>query len=167
MDEVNALSDEAFVARFGGLFEHSPWVAEWVLVKRPFYSVDAMLTFMEKAVVRGGWRRQLQLLRSHPRLADKVAIADGLTKASASEQASAGLDQLTPEEYTRFNELNKAYDEKFGFPFIICVRLAGGKSGILAAMEARLQDTAAGQRTAALNEVFQIARLRLKDLMHL
>ena len=163
--QINALSEEAFVARFGGLFEHSRWVAENVLPRRPFADVDAMIVGMTEVVSRAGGLRQMDLLRAHPKLADKAAMAAGLTDASAAEQASAGLDRLTAEEFARFHTLNAAYDEKFGFPFIICVRLAGGKAGILAAMEARLNNSLEGERRTALAEVSQIARLRFQDMI--
>jgi 2-oxo-4-hydroxy-4-carboxy-5-ureidoimidazoline decarboxylase len=140
------------------LFEHSPWV-EARADARPS-SGDRHADLM--AVVREATREeQLALIRAHPELAGKAAIDGGLTEASAAEQASAGLDRLTPAEYERFHALNAAYREKFGFPFIICVRLTD-KAGILAAMERRLAGDRDTEIAAALDEIGKIVRLRLE-----
>ena len=105
---------------------------------------------------------QLALIRAHPELAGKAAIDKTLTDASAAEQASAGLDRLMPAEFERFHALNAAYRERFGFPFIICVRLTD-KAGILAAMEARLGNDRETEIAAALGQIGEIVRLRLED----
>jgi 2-oxo-4-hydroxy-4-carboxy-5-ureidoimidazoline decarboxylase len=106
---------------------------------------------------------QLALIRAHPELAGKAAIDRTLTEASAAEQASAGLDRLTPEEYARFHDLNAAYKARFGFPFIICVRLTD-KAGILAAMERRLNNDRDAEISTAIDQIGEIVRLRLADL---
>jgi 2-oxo-4-hydroxy-4-carboxy-5-ureidoimidazoline decarboxylase len=106
---------------------------------------------------------QLALIRAHPELAGKAAIESRLTEASATEQAAAGLDRLTPQEFARFHDLNAAYHERFGFPFIICVRLTD-KAGILAAMENRLSNNQEQEMTTALTQIGEIVRLRLKDM---
>ncbi len=165
IDEVNALSDEAFVATFGFLFEHSPWVVEAAAGDRPFQTLGAMHAALARTLFFADDAQKLAVLRAHPKLADKAAIAAGLTKESAAEQASVGLDQLTAEEFTRFRYLNVAYDARFGFPFIIAVRAAGGKAGVLAAMHARLNNNAAEEQRAALDEVAKIVALRLKDIV--
>jgi 2-oxo-4-hydroxy-4-carboxy-5-ureidoimidazoline decarboxylase len=103
------------------------------------------------------------LIRAHPELAGKAAIDRTLTAESAAEQASAGLDRLTPQEYDRFHALNKAYGTRFGFPFILCVRLTD-KAGILAAMEERLDNDRETEIATAIAEIGQIVRLRLKDM---
>ncbi|PZQ60394.1 MAG: 2-oxo-4-hydroxy-4-carboxy-5-ureidoimidazoline decarboxylase [Sphingomonas taxi] len=137
------------------LFEHSPWV-EARADARPS-SGDRHADLM--AVVRDATdAERLALIRAHPELAEKVQLTD----ASAAEQASAGLDRLGPEEYARFHALNATYRERFGFPFIICVRLAD-KAGILAAMEARLANTREREIDAAVDEIGKIVRLRLED----
>ena len=105
--------------------------------------------------------RKLAVFRAHPRLADKVAM----TRESVAEQASAGLDALTSEEFEQFKTLNAAYDARFGFPFIIAVRAAGGKAGVLAAMQSRLDNSDAQERRAALDEVVKIVGLRLQDVV--
>lgn len=139
------------------LFEHSPWV-EARADSRPS-SGNRHEDLM--AVVRDASpEEQLALIRAHPELAGKAAVA--LTEASAAEQASAGLDRLTQAEFDRFHALNAAYREKFGFPFIICVRLTD-KAGILAAMERRLTNDRDTEIATALDEIGKIVRLRLED----
>jgi 2-oxo-4-hydroxy-4-carboxy-5-ureidoimidazoline decarboxylase len=142
------------------LFEHSLWV-EARADARPS-SGDRHADLM--AVVRGATpEEQLALIRAHPELAGKAAVDGSLTEASAAEQASAGLDRLTQAEFDRFHALNSAYREKFGFPFIICVRLTD-KAGILAAMERRLANDRDTEIAAAIEQIGEIVRLRLKDM---
>ena len=158
--EVNALDEAAFVARFGALFEHSPWVVERAATLRPF---DDLLGGLMSAVYRASPEEQLALIRAHPELAGKAAIDRTLTDASAAEQASAGLDRLTPAEYEQFQALNHAYSARFGFPFIICVRLTD-KAGILAAIERRLQNDRDTEISTALGQIGEIVRLRIEAL---
>ena len=142
------------------LFEHSPWV-EQRADARPS-SGDRHADLM--AVVREATPdEQLALIRAHPELAGKAAVDGSLTEASAAEQASAGLDRLTQDEFDRFHALNADYRKKFGFPFIICVRLTD-KAGILAAMERRLANDRATEIATAIDQIGEIVRLRLKDL---
>jgi 2-oxo-4-hydroxy-4-carboxy-5-ureidoimidazoline decarboxylase len=105
---------------------------------------------------------RLALIRAHPELAGKAAIAKTLTAESNAEQASAGLDKLTPEEFERFHALNAAYRERFGFPFIIAVRL-NDKTSILAAMQARLDNDKAAEVAEAIQQIGLISKLRLQD----
>lgn len=140
------------------LFEHSPWVEARADAgpSRGDRHADLM------AVVHGASpEEQLALIRAHPELAGKAAVDGTLTEASAAEQAGAGLDRLTQAEYDRFHALNAAYRQKFGFPFIICVRLTD-KAGILAAMERRLANDRDTEIAAALDEIGEIVRLRLE-----
>jgi len=142
------------------LFEHSPWV-EARADARPS-SGDRHADLM--AVVLDATREeQLALIRAHPELAGKAAVHGSLTEASAAEQASAGLDRLSQAEFDRFHALNAAYREKFGFPFIICVRLTD-KAGILAAMERRLANDRDTEIAAALDQIGEIVRLRLESI---
>lgn len=142
------------------LFEHSPWV-EVRAEARPS-SGDRWADLM--TVVRDATAdEQLALIRAHPELAGKAAIDGTLTAASAAEQASAGLDRMTAEEYARFHDLNAAYRAKFDFPFIICVRLTD-KAGILAAMAARLANDRDAEIATAIEQIGEIVRLRLKDM---
>jgi len=142
------------------LFEHSPWVearADACPVSGDRYA-DLM------AIVHAATpQEQLALIRAHPELAGKAAVDGSLTTASAAEQASAGLDRLTQAEFDRFHALNAAYREKFGFPFIICVRLTD-KAGILAAMERRLGNDYDTEVATALDQIGEIVRLRLEDM---
>jgi len=159
-----ALAD--FVARFGGVYEHSPWIAE-AAHRRGLTSAEdrpAGLAAAMAAVLADAEREaKLALIRAHPDLAGRAAIAGELTEASRSEQAGAGLDRCTPEEYRRFQELNAAYKAKFGFPFILAV---AGKTRheILAAFEARIGNDPETEFRTALNEINKIARIRLEAL---
>ena len=142
------------------LFEHSPWVEARADARPP--SGDRHADLM--AVVReASPDEQLALIRAHPELAGKAAIDRTLTDASAAEQASAGLNRLTPDEFERFHALNTAYRARFGFPFIICVRLTD-KAGILAAMAARLGNAREAEIATALTQIGEIVRLRLEEV---
>jgi 2-oxo-4-hydroxy-4-carboxy-5-ureidoimidazoline decarboxylase len=164
LEAVNALSHSDFVATFSGIYEHSPWVAERAFALRPFASVSAFAAAMAATVAKSDAPEQLALLRAHPDLAGRAAIAGTLTAASSAEQAGAGLDRLTPSEMERFTKANAAYTERFGFPFIIAVR-HWGKEQVLAAFEHRLANGRDQELRAALAEVDKIAFLRLLDLV--
>lgn len=157
-------SREAFLAAFGHLYEHSPWVAERAWTHAPFADAGALKAAFRSAIAEASAAEQLALLRAHPQLADKAAIAQGLTADSAAEQASAGLDRLTEAEFADFHALNAAYAERFGFPFIICVRLHD-KAGILAAMRRRLSGAPEAEFAEALAQVGLISGLRLADAL--
>ena len=141
------------------LFEHSPWV-EARADARPS-SGDRHADLMA-VVDEATAEERMALIRAHPELAGKAAIDGTLTQASAAEQASAGLDRLTPEEFARFHDLNARYRERFGFPFIICVRLTD-KAGILAGMEARLANDVDAEIATAIAEIGRITKLRLEE----
>lgn len=158
---ITDLSDDAFIARFGFLFEHSPWVVERAARRRPFADLHAGLM---KVVADASEEDQLALVRAHPELAGKAAIDRSLTPESSAEQASVGLDRLTEVEFERFHTLNATYRARFGFPFVICVRLTD-KAGILAAMERRLRNDPAVEFATALAEIGQIVRLRLEGMV--
>jgi 2-oxo-4-hydroxy-4-carboxy-5-ureidoimidazoline decarboxylase len=160
LDQINRLEPAAFVARFGALFEHSPWVVERAGALRPFADLHAGLMAALHAASRD---EQIALIRAHPELAGKAAIDRTLTDASAAEQASAGLDRLSPDEFAQFHALNAAYRARFDFPFIICVRLTD-KAGILAAMEQRLGHDRDREIATALDQIGEIVRLRLEDM---
>ena len=141
------------------LFEHSPWVEERADAGPSSGDRHAdLMTVVHEATAE----EQLALIRAHPELAGKAAIDRRLTDASAAEQASAGLDRLTPGEFDQFHTLNTAYRDKFGFPFIICVRLTD-KAGILSAMERRLGNDREAEIATALGQIGEIVRLRLED----
>ena len=159
-EPVNAMPADAFVARYGALFEHSPWVVERAARRRPFAELHAgLMAVVEEASAD----EQLALIRAHPELAGKAAIDGTLTDASSAEQASAGLDRMSEAEFHRFHALNDAYRQRFGFPFVICVRRTD-KASILAAMEARLAHDRPTELAAALAEIAQIVQLRLEAL---
>ncbi|MEG3122891.1 2-oxo-4-hydroxy-4-carboxy-5-ureidoimidazoline decarboxylase [Sphingomonas sp. GB1N7] len=148
---------DAFIRRYGALFEHSPWVVRRAVARLPMG--DAYAGMM--AVVHDATSEErLALIRAHPELAGKAAVDGSLTEASTAEQASAGLDRLTQGEFDRFHELNAAYGARFGFPFVICVRMTD-KAGILAAMAARLENDRETEIATAIEEIGKIVRLRL------
>ena len=160
---LNDLFKADFVVRLGGVFESSPWVAEQVYSKRPFSDVPGLHAAMCAEVAAAGEAAQLALIRAHPDLAGKAALAGELTAASSEEQAGAGLDRLSEAEYKQFHRLNDRYRERFGFPFILAVR-GHDKTSILAAFEARLPNDADTERETALGQIYKIARLRLLAL---
>ena len=159
----DALDRDAFVARYGPLFEHSPWVAEDAYDRRPFRDREALLEALTAAMYDAPRERRLDLVRAHPDLAGRAAIEGSLTPDSRREQSSAGLDRLSPGQYDAFTRTNAAYRERFGFPFVICVR-EHDRESILAAAEARLRNDPDSELRTALGEIAKIARLRLADL---
>lgn len=164
LDEVNRLGREGFVSRFGPVFESSPWVAELAWEARPFGGLSGLHGAMVEAVSEAPEEWRMALIRAHPDLAGKAAVAGELTPESTLEQASAGLDRLTPREYEAFTRLNTGYREKFGFPMIVCVR-EHTKESILAQAEARMEHCREEEIEVALGEIAKIARLRLRDLV--
>jgi len=164
LETLDAMSEGDFRRSLEAVFERSPWVAERVWSARPFPSVEALHAAMTAVVRRASGDEQLALLRAHPDLAGKAARAGAMTAASVAEQSTAGLDRLSDAEYERFERLNSAYRAKFGFPFIIAVRMHD-KSAILAAFERRLGHAPHDEVEAALVQVFAIARLRLDALV--
>ena len=160
LDALNVADQATFVAALGDVFEHAPWVAEAEYAARPFPTLAALYTAMCVAVTGAEAERQLALINGHPDLAGKAARAGTMTADSVGEQASAGLDRLSEEEFARLHRLNAAYREKFGFPFIICVR-RHTRDSILRQFERRLTNEPADEVAAAREEVFRIVALRL------
>ena len=160
LDSLNAADPAAFIAALGEIYEQAPWVAEAVHQQRPFVSLLALHEAMMAAVRAAPNDRRLALIKGHPDLAGRAARAGAMTRDSAAEQASAGLDRLSDAEFEEFHRRNKAYREKFGFPFIICVR-RHSKDSILRQFELRLRNGAAAEMETALGEIFRIAALRL------
>jgi len=163
-DELQRLERERFVELFGGVFEHAPWVAERAFAAGPFHGIEALHGTMVEAMRRAPREQQLALIRAHPDLAGRAAIAGALSAASSAEQARAGLDQCTPAEFERFRELNDKYKKKFRFPFILAVK-GRTRAEILAAFEQRLDHAREAEFEAALNQIARIARFRLEDLI--
>ncbi|ACL96154.1 2-oxo-4-hydroxy-4-carboxy-5-ureidoimidazoline decarboxylase [Caulobacter vibrioides] len=159
---LNTLDRKAFTTALHFAFELSPWVVERAWDARPFASVETMHAAMMAVLDAASTADKLALIRAHPELAGKAAIAKQLTAESNAEQASAGLDKLTPDEFARFHALNAAYNTRFGFPFIICVRL-NDKASILEAMAARLSNDEASEIAQAITQIGLISKLRLLD----
>jgi 2-oxo-4-hydroxy-4-carboxy-5-ureidoimidazoline decarboxylase len=160
------LARDEFVAVFGPVYEHSSWIAEAVYeagLDGRHDRVTGMHDAMREVVKSATRERQLALLCAHPDLAGRLAVAGTLTAHSAGEQAGAGLDKCTGEEFARFTALNDAYKAKFGFPFIMAVK-GRTRAEILAAFEQRLENDAAEEFRTALDEVNKIALFRLKEL---
>ena len=153
-----------FIARYGGIYEHSPWVAEQVApLATELDEVQRLAALMADCVDNAGTDQQLALIRAHPDLAGKAQLAGELTADSTAEQSSAGLDQCSKVEYERFQALNDAYKEKFGFPFVMAVR-DSKRAEILDAFSERLQNDYDLEFETALEEIHKIARLRLEAL---
>jgi 2-oxo-4-hydroxy-4-carboxy-5-ureidoimidazoline decarboxylase len=162
LDHLNAMDRAGFVAGLGSIYERSPWVAERAAAARPFATVADLCTAMQAAVTGADAAEQLALIRSHPELAGKVGRAGGLTAESRREQGSLGLDRLSDAEFERFGRLNAAYRDRFGFPFVICVR-RHTRDSVLDRFERRLANGPEEERATALAEIGLIARLRLVD----
>lgn len=161
----STLDRDAFVSRFGDIYEHSPWVAElaWdaglgAEQDTPDGLADAMGRVLDSAPAE----RQLEVIRAHPDLAGKAAKSGELTDDSTKEQAGAGLDQCSEEEYERFHRYNEAYKERFGFPFVMAVK-GSDRHKILAAFETRLNHSPDEERRTAIEQINRIARLRLAE----
>lgn len=161
---LNAQTSAAFTQTLATIFEHSPWVPAGAASKRPFNSVDALHAAMVSVVDSAGLDRQLALIRAHPDLAGKAALAGNLTAESTSEQKGAGLDRLNEQEFNKFHKLNNAYKAKFDFPFILAVR-GHDKHSILASFESRLLNSPESEKTEALAQIARIAGFRLNDLI--
>ena len=155
---------ERFVGRFGGIYEHSAWVAEEAYGSAAEISDPGNLAIVFASCVDAAPpNRKLQLIRAHPDLAGKAAIAGDLTQKSTQEQASAGIDQCTPAEYAEFQSLNTQYKEKFGFPFVMAVRNST-RGDILSAFAKRLENDTDTEFATAISEIHKIARLRLEGI---
>jgi 2-oxo-4-hydroxy-4-carboxy-5-ureidoimidazoline decarboxylase len=164
IQDVNQMDQSTFVSVFGSVYEHSSWIAETAWEHLPFASVDGLHATMDSIVEGAGQSRQINLIKAHPELAGRLLRSDQLTAESRFEQAQAGLTSL-PENLTkRMLELNRTYQEKFGFPFIICARL-NNVATILQAMEDRLTNSSETEFKTALQEISKIAKLRLADIM--
>lgn len=164
LSNLNALPAADFISLLGGVYEHSPWVAEAVASQRPFADRDDLIAAMRAVVGAATDEMKLELIRAHPDLAGKLARAGALTKESKREQAGLGLDRLTDEEFEAFTDFNERYRERFGFPFIICARLTT-KQGVLDAFAKRIGQTSEEEMRTALQEIHHIARLRMLDLV--
>lgn len=165
MSEVNALKRDAFTAALGGVFEHSPWVAERAWPMRPFAGVDALHAGMMRCMRAASREEQLALLRAHPELAGKEAAAGTLTRSSSGEQERLGFTALSRTELEQIAALNRSYREKFGFPCIVALRLHATRATVLAEMERRAENDVQAEIALALEQIGHIARGRLDKLL--
>ncbi len=164
LKQLNTTDRDTFIALLGGIFEHSPWVAERVYGKQPFSDITELHRAMVSVVQESTREERLKLICNHPELAGKEAKEDSLTEDSKSEQASAGLDQCTPQEFARLNQLNAAYRDKFKFPFIIAVR-GRNRHEIMDDIESRLDNSPEVEFDRCIDEIARIAELRLEGLL--
>lgn len=158
--EIIALDRDRFVETLGCIFEHSPWVAERTYANRPFSSLDDLHAKMSAQLRAASCEEQFALLRAHPDLGTRARVS----ASSAGEQAGAGLDRLTPEEYERLLELNTRYKEKFGFPFLYAVK-GSDKFAILEALGRRIESAPEAEFAEAVRQVGRIARFRLEGIV--
>ena len=164
---LNAATRAAGVALLVGIYEHSSWIAEAALAQRPFADLAHLARALVDATRAGGRDAQLALLRAHPRLAGKAMIAGTLTAESTDEQARSGLTQCSAEEFERLHALNDAYDQRFGWPFILAVRGPTGRglarAEIIETFARRSLDEPEIEFAECLRNVHRIAEIRLAD----
>jgi len=160
---LNALGEREFVALLGGVFEHSPWVAQQAYAARPFASLEDLHRAMMTSVRAAGRERQLALVRAHPELAGSEAKEGRLTTESSGEQARLGFTCLSREELGRMSELNRQYRERHGFPCIVALRLHATRASVMQEMERRLANDTQTELAAALEQVGHITRGRLEQ----
>ena len=164
LSSLPEMGRDAFVAAFGGVFEHSPWVAKGAWEAGPFETAEALHDAMMGVCRAAPRERRLALIRAHPDLAGKAAIAGAMTAESTDEQAGAGLDRLTSGEFVRFRDLNESYKAKFGFPFVLAVK-GHDKRSILQAFAERLGNSEEAEFDRAIEEIGRIAWIRLGQAM--
>lgn len=172
MTTIQSLNDcdaAGFVDALRGIYEHSPWIPERAAARRPFASLAALKLALQDAVDGAAPAERLALLRAHPELAGKAAIAGRLTAESTGEQASSGLDRCSPDEYARLHDLNARYNERFGFPFILAVKGPTGRGltrqAIIDTFARRVSNQPADELAEALRQVHRIAEIRLNALL--
>jgi 2-oxo-4-hydroxy-4-carboxy-5-ureidoimidazoline decarboxylase len=158
--ELNRLDQVGFVEAIGWIFERSSWVANRAFGARPFATVDALHRAMTEQVEFATFGEKLALLQAHPDLGERARM----TPASTEEQAGAGLDSLTPDEFEQLHRLNAAYRSRFGFPFLLAVKRST-KHDVLHALQARMESSPEDEFREALRQVNRIARFRLEDLI--
>jgi OHCU decarboxylase len=162
LEELNSLSKHEFVARLGGVFEHSPWIAERAWHKRPFRSLEALHATMMDAIRNETREKQVALVRAHPELAG----AEALTVDSSSEQGRLGFNALSRKELEEMNDLNRRYRDKFGFPCIVALRLHQERGRVTSEMRRRLGNDAPTELANALEQIGHITRGRLQKLLN-
>jgi len=167
LDQLNAAPLPEALQMLDGLYEHSPWIAERALLRRPFASLAQLKHAMTRVLDEAGIEPQLALIRAHPELAGKAMVSKTLTAESTNEQTKAGLTNCTPEEFAHIQQLNAAYNARFGFPFILAVRGPRGtgltKAQIIEAFERRVHGHPDFERAECLRNIHRIAEIRLND----
>ena len=162
-DIALTVSREAFVEQFGGVYEHSPWVADQCFDAAAGATRDEQVRLFAQCVDSADYDTKLTLICAHPDLAGRAAVRGKLTVESTEEQSSAGINQCTDEEYARFVSLNDAYKKKFGFPFIMAVKNSN-RHKILAAFAERINNDEEAEFDTAIREIHKIARLRMEAM---
>ncbi|OWY35100.1 allantoate amidohydrolase [Herbaspirillum aquaticum] len=169
LEQLNAAETSAFIAALHGIYEHSPWIPERAALQRPFRNLTAFKLALHKVVTDASRAEQLGLIRAHPELAGRAAIAGELTAESTGEQAKAGLNLCSPEEFARLQQLNADYNAKFGFPFILAVKGPTGagltRQQIIATFARRLRNQPEDELREALRQIGRIAEMRINDLL--
>jgi N-carbamoyl-L-amino-acid hydrolase len=169
LSDLNSCDEAAFVDTLRGIYEHSPWIPQRAAHKRPFATVAALKLALQAAVASATEDEQLRLIRAHPELAGKAAIAGQLTQESTNEQARSGLNLCSAEEYAMLHKLNADYKLKFGFPFILAVKGPAGegltREAIIETFTRRLKNQRADEVAECLRQVHRIAELRINDLL--
>ena len=163
--DINRLGRADCVAKLGAIFEHSPWIAERAIARRPFANPDALHAAMMAAVHAAPPAARLALIRAHPELSGSEAVAGSLTAESTSEQSRLGFNALSGEEFARMAELNRRYREKFGFPCIVALKLHGTRAAVIAEFERRLGNGRDAEMQNALDQISHISRGRLEALI--
>jgi N-carbamoyl-L-amino-acid hydrolase len=170
LTELNSCAEDAFVDALRGIYEHSPWIPQRAAHRRPFATVATLKLALQAAVASATEDEQLRLIRAHPELAGKAAIAGQLTQESTHEQAKSGLNLCSAEEYAALHQLNADYNDKFGFPFILAVKGPDGngltRQAIIETFTRRLKNQRADEMAECLRQIHRIAELRLGDLLH-
>ena len=162
--ELSAMSEDDFVDALGGVFEHSPWVAKGAFARRPFAARKDLHSAMVDTVSRASQAQQLALIRAHPELASKAAVRGELTDASNREQTGAGLTECSPEEFKRLQDLNQAYNARFGHPFILAVR-GHTRQSVIDNFAQRITSDPEVEMRECLSQIAKIALFRLHDLV--
>jgi len=169
LDHLNHCTAAEFVQILHGIYEHSPWIPERAATHRPYTSIATLKLALQTVVTAATQDEQLGLIRAHPELAGKAAIAGELTKESTGEQAKAGLNNCSPEEFATLHQLNADYNSKFGFPFILAVKGPDGKGfnrqAIIATFQRRFKNQREDEMAECLRQIGRIAELRLNDLL--
>ena len=167
LQQLNAATPQDALTQLEGLYEHSPWIAEAALTQRPFQSIHHLKYALTEVVSHATPAQQLSLIRAHPELAGKAMVSQSLTAESSNEQNKAGLTNCSPEEFAQLQQLNAAYNAKFGWPFILAVRgprgLGLSRAEIISTFERRLHGHPDFELPECLRNIHRIAEIRLND----